>query len=46
MKLRYLILSRNVSDSYCDDNLDGPGGGYAMPKEPAHVATSPDINTY
>ena len=46
MKLRYLILSRNVLDSHCDDNLDGLGGGYAPPEEPAHVATGPDIDTY
>ena len=42
----YFYLSCNIPDSHCDNNLDGPGGGYAPPKEPAHVATGPDIDTY
>ena len=46
MKLINFYLSCNVPNSHCDDNLDGLGGGCALPEEPAHVATEPDIDAY
>ena len=46
MKLIYFYLDCNVLDSHCDDNLDGPGGGCALPEEPTRVATGPDIDAY
>ena len=46
MKYKFLIVCRNIPDSHCDGNLDGPGGGCAPPDEPVQVATGPDIVTY
>ena len=46
MKLIYFYLGCNVPDSQCNDNLDGPRGGCALPKEPAHVAIGLDIDAY
>ena len=46
MKLIYFYLGCNVPDSQSDNNLNGLGGGCALPEEPTHVATRLDIGAY